>query len=158
MLKHTPISTFFLLALVMRKNPSEDCAFHFFLSSCCILWLCAQSLSRVQLFVTPQTIARQAPLSMGFSRQGNQSGLPFPHPGGLPIPGFEAASPVSSVSPALSSRFFTTEPPGKHVGQHKSACVLMLLKNQASVLPSLQCTSILSLPCMHEVYHKNGEK
>ena len=38
-------------------------------------------LSHVQLFVTPWTVARQAPLSMGFSRQGYWSGLPFPTPG-----------------------------------------------------------------------------
>ena len=55
--------------------------------------------------------------------------------GGLPIPGFEPASPVSSASPALAGGFFTTEPPGKCTGQHKSARILMLLKNQASVLP-----------------------
>ena len=40
----------------------------------------AQTLSRVQLFVTPWTIACQAPLSMGFSRQEYWSGLPFPSP------------------------------------------------------------------------------
>ena len=39
-----------------------------------------QSLSHVQLFVTPWTVARQAPLSMGFSRQGYWSQLPFPSP------------------------------------------------------------------------------
>ena len=38
-------------------------------------------LSRVQLFETPWTVARQAPLSMGFSRQEYWSGLPFPSPG-----------------------------------------------------------------------------
>ena len=38
-------------------------------------------LSRVRLFATPWTVARQAPLSKGFSRQGNWSGLPFPPPG-----------------------------------------------------------------------------
>ena len=40
-------------------------------------------LSRVQLFVTPWTVAYQAPLSMGFSRQEYWSGLPFPSPGGI---------------------------------------------------------------------------
>ena len=38
-------------------------------------------LSRVRLFATPRTIALQAPLSMGFSRQEYWSGLPFPSPG-----------------------------------------------------------------------------
>ena len=47
----------------------------------------AQSLSRVQLFVTSWTVARQAPLSMGFSRQELWSGLPFPSPGVFPTQG-----------------------------------------------------------------------
>ena len=55
------------------------------------------------------TVAHQAPLSTGFSRQEYWSGLPFPPPGDLPDPGIEPASPVS---PALTGRFFTTEPPG----------------------------------------------
>ena len=61
-------------------------------------------------FVTPWTIACQAPLFMGFSRQEYWSGLPFPSPENLPNPGTE---PESLVSPALESGFFTTEPPGK---------------------------------------------
>ena len=48
------------------------------------------SVSRVQLFVTPWTVADQAPPSMGFSRQEYWSGLPFPSPGDLPDPGIEA--------------------------------------------------------------------
>ena len=64
----------------------------------------------VQLFATPWTVARQAPLSVGFSSQEYWSGLLFPPPGDLPDPGIE---PVSLVSPALAGRFFTTEPPGK---------------------------------------------
>ena len=67
--------------------------------------------SPVWLFVTPWTIGCQTPLSMGFSGQEYWSGLPFPTPpGDLPNPGIEPASPVS---PALTGRFFTTEPPGK---------------------------------------------
>ena len=42
---------------------------------------------------TPWTVARQAPLSMGFSRQRNGSGLPFPSPGDLPDPGIKPGSP-----------------------------------------------------------------
>ena len=53
-----------------------------------------KSLSRVQLFVTPWTVAYQAPLSMGFSRQGYWSGLPFPSPGDVPDPGVEPGYPV----------------------------------------------------------------
>ena len=46
--------------------------------------VCACMLSRVQLLVTSWTVACQAPLSMGFSRQQHWSGLPFPSPGDLP--------------------------------------------------------------------------
>ena len=46
-------------------------------------------LSRVRLFATPWTVAYQAPLSMGFSRQEYWSGLSFSSPGDLPNPGIE---------------------------------------------------------------------
>ena len=52
-----------------------------------------QSLSRVRLFVIPWTVAHQAPLSMGFFRQEQWSGLPFPSPGDLPDPGIEPDLP-----------------------------------------------------------------
>ena len=65
-----------------------------------------QSFSYVQLFVTPWTIAHQALLSMGLSRQEYWSGLPFPPPD----PGVEPASPAS---PALAGGFFNARPPGK---------------------------------------------
>ena len=58
-----------------------------------------KSLSRVQLFATPWTVARQAPLSMEFSRQEYWSGLPFPIPGDLPNPGIK---PTSLSSPVLA--------------------------------------------------------
>ena len=48
-----------------------------------------ESLSRVRLFVTPWTVAHQAPVSIGFSRQEYWSGWPFPSPGDLPDPGIE---------------------------------------------------------------------
>ena len=59
----------------------------------------------VQLFATLWTIAHQAPLSMGFSRQEYWNGLPCPPPGDLPDLGIE---PASLMSPALPGRFFTT--------------------------------------------------
>ena len=62
-------------------------------------------LSRVQLFSTPLTVACEAPLSMGFSRQEYWSGLPCPPPGDLPDPEIE---PVSLMSPVLAREFFTT--------------------------------------------------
>ena len=67
-------------------------------------------LSCVWLFATPWTVACHVPLSMRYSWQEYQSGLPFPSPGDLPDPGIEG---VSLTSPALAAGFFTTEPPGK---------------------------------------------
>ena len=52
-----------------------------------------KSLSRVQLFATPWTVAHQAPPSMGFSRQEHWSGLPFPSPGDLPTQGSNSGLP-----------------------------------------------------------------
>ena len=66
-----------------------------------------KSLSCVRLFVTPWTVAHQAPPSMGLSRQEYWSGLPFPSPGDLPDPGIEPSSP------ALQADILTSEPPGK---------------------------------------------
>ena len=48
-----------------------------------------KSLNRVRLFATPWTVAYQASLSMGFSRQEYWSGSPFPSPGDFPNPGIE---------------------------------------------------------------------
>ena len=61
--------------------------------------------SCVRFFATLQTVAHQAPVSMGFSRQEHWSGLPCPPPGGLPHPRMESAS---LTSPALVGRFFIT--------------------------------------------------
>ena len=59
---------------------------------------------------TPWTVALQAPLSMGFSRQEYWSELPFSPPGDLSHLGIQPDSPVD---PALADRFFTIEPYGK---------------------------------------------
>ena len=59
----------------------------------------------VRLCVTLRTIALQASLSMGFSRQAYWSGLPYPPPEDLPDSGIK---PVSLTSPALAAGFFTT--------------------------------------------------
>ena len=63
-----------------------------------ICYVCV--LSSVRLSVTPWSVARQAPLSIGFSRQEYWSGLPFPSPGDLPDPG------IKPPSPALTGGFF----------------------------------------------------
>ena len=59
-------------------------------------------LSRVRLFATPWTVAYQAPLSLGFSRQECWSELPFPSPGDLPNPGIEPRSPALQADALLS--------------------------------------------------------
>ena len=61
--------------------------------------------SCVQLFVTLWTLACQAPLSVGFSKQEYWSGLPFSLPGDLSNPGIKPASPTSSE---LAGGLFTT--------------------------------------------------
>ena len=70
-----------------------------------VCFIRAPSFSRVRLSVALWTAARQAPLSMRFSRQEYWSGLPFPSPGNLPNPGIKL---VSLASLALAGRFFTT--------------------------------------------------
>ena len=68
-----------------------------------------KSFSHVRLFATPWTVAYQAPRSMGFSRQGYQSGLPFSSLGDLPNPGIEPRSP------ALQTDALPSEPLNKVV-------------------------------------------
>ena len=68
------------------------------------------SIAQLRLFATPWTVARQAPLFVGFSRQDYWSGLPCPPPGDLPDPGIE------SRSPALQADSLPSEPPGKPAG------------------------------------------
>ena len=66
-----------------------------------------KSLSHVKLFATPRTVAYKAPLSMGFSRQGYWSGLPFPSLEDLPNLGMEPGSHT------LQADALPSEPPGK---------------------------------------------
>ena len=79
--------TISLVSCTSNKIPSA--------SPCMCMLTCFRP---VQLFLTPWTVACQAPLSMGFSRQEHWSGLPYPPPGDLPDPGME---PVSPAFPAL---------------------------------------------------------
>ena len=64
------------------------------------------SCSVVSDSAIPWTVALQAPLSMGFSRQEYRSRLPFPSPGGLPDPG------IKFTTPALQAEFLPAGPPG----------------------------------------------
>ena len=68
--------------------------------------------SCVQVFTTLWTVAHQAPLSMGSSREEYWSGLPCPPPGHLPDSGIKLSS---TVSPALKADSLPTEPPGKPI-------------------------------------------
>ena len=65
--------------------------------------VCLQSLSCIQLFAIPWTVARLVPLSRGFPRQEYWSGLPFPSPGPLPDPGIESESRALAVDSLLLS-------------------------------------------------------
>ena len=96
----------FLLGLSLVQN--IHCSLNSSIQSLCLFFCPVLSgFSGVQLFATPWTVAYQAPLSMGFSRQEYWSGLPFPSPGDLPDPGIEPRSPTLQADSLLS------EPPGK---------------------------------------------
>ena len=75
--------------------------------------------------VTPWTVARQAPLSVGFPREEYWNGLPFPFPGDLLDPG------IKTAFPALAGIFFTTEPPGKPV------CMYMFVQIYILYIPKI---------------------
>ena len=74
-----------------------------------VLCCCVQSLSCIQFFVAPWTVACQAPLSMDFSRQEYWSGLLFPSPEDLPDPG------IDPESPAFQADSLTSEPPSRPI-------------------------------------------
>ena len=78
-----------------------------FLENMVRVFVCDHLLSCVHLFVTPWTVACQAPLSMGFTRQDYWSGLPCPPPEDHPDPG------IKPVSPALAGAFLPLASPGK---------------------------------------------
>ena len=80
---------------------------------CVCVCVRAQSLSHVRFFVTPWTIARQAPLSMEFSRQKYWTGLSFPPLGDLPHPGTEP----------MSLAFQADSLPLSHWGNYIYVCV-----------------------------------
>ena len=102
-----------------------------------------------EFFVTPWTVALQAPLSMGFPRQDYWSGLPFHLLGDLPDPGIQ---PVSLMSPALAGGFFMLShqrspnldlalsffSQAKSQGLHGTLCFISL-KDHILVLCTAQC-------------------
>ena len=91
--------------------------------------LSAKSLQSCPILVTPCTVARQAPLSMGFFRQKYWSVLPFPPPGGLPNPG------IKLESPALAGRFFTIKPPGKPVVSNIKCLLIRIIIRMCTGCP-----------------------
>ena len=93
-----------MLISVSRHPVSSDATVH-------SVHVCVQAHSVMSdPYSIPQTVARQAPLSIEFSRQEYWNGLPYPTPGDLPDPGTE---PASLVCTALTGVFFTTGSPGK---------------------------------------------
>ena len=86
-------------SFIVNLKPNNLLKFFLLTLLTCLL----SCFSHVRLFATPWTESLQAPLSMGFSRQGHWSGLPFPYAGDLPDPGTE---PASLASPALAGSFF----------------------------------------------------
>ena len=100
----------------------------------------------VWFFVITWTVARQAPLSMGFPRQEYWSGLPFPSPEVLPNLGMETAS---LVSPTLICRLFTTgttwEVPKRYSVQFSSVAQSCL-----TLCDPMNC-STLGLPVHHQL-------
>ena len=108
------LSPAFVICRLFNDGHSNRCEVIYIVVLICIslivrltIFSCAYSLSHVRFFATPWTVACQAPLSMGFSRQGYWSGLPFPSPSDLPNPGIEPGSPALQADSLLS------EPPGK---------------------------------------------
>ena len=92
------------------------------------------SFSHFQLFATPWTVAHQAALSVGFSRQEYWSGLPFPSPGDLPDPRIEPGSPALQAGSLLS------EPPGKPILQNSTL--------KSTVIPAMSLLLLCLLPDM----------
>ena len=109
-----------------------------------------KSLSRVQLFATPWTVAHQAPQFMECSRQEYWSGLPFPSPGHLPNPGIEPGSP------ALQADTLRSEPPGCSLWGCKKSGMTECLNNNGSKSPTYEPSScrlskdanMYASPCM----------
>jgi len=81
---------FFLTAEPLKQQFKRRNFFLCYVEKICMCIISLRySLSHMQVFATPWTVAHQAPLSMGFSRQEYWSGLPFPSPGDLPDPGIK---------------------------------------------------------------------
>ena len=106
-----------------------------------------KSLSHVGFFATPWTIPYKAPPTMGFSRQECWSGLLFPSPEDLPLPGIEPRSP------ALQADALPSEPPiKKGVGrfeilriQRINSCLLIFAQSQSWYITLIEHNLVIGL-------------
>ena len=96
--------------------------------------------SRGQLFVTPWTAAHQAPLSMGFSRQGYWSGLPCPPPGDLLDPGVKSTSLTSAALASVSLPLTSPD--------SQACCLMAVLLFKARLYFSAAAESLQSCPTL----------
>ena len=115
-----------------NKPPSNSVLLHI-LAGFSVLCVCAQSLPTL----TPWTVARQAPLSMGFPRQKCRSGLPFPTPGDLPT---QQANPHLLFSPALAGSFYTTGA----IWEALSVLYFCTKENRSTINAQCQLISVVS--------------
>ena len=99
--------------------------------------------SCVRFFANPWTIAHQAPLSMGFSRQEYYSGLPCPPPGDLADPGIEPASPVT---PALQADSLLLS--------HRGSSKYVLLSERSQYEKPIYCM----IPDLYDILKRQNEK
>ena len=111
-------------------GPSSQAGWEVFRGSAFLSLLEVKSLSHVWLFVSPWTVACQAPPSMGFSRQEYWVGLPFPSGGDLSHPEIEPSSP------ALEADSLPSEPPISHP----------LLRGSHGDNTTLSCSQIMCFP------------
>ena len=111
-----------------------------------------QSLRCVQFFVTPWTVARQAPLSMEFSRQEYWSGLPCPSLGDLPHPG------IKPGSPALQADSLPSEPPRKPVIYNGRKLISSGEKVTLYIFYQLYNHSFTKHECSQEQYQFENQK
>ena len=111
--------------------------------------------------VTPRAVARQAPLSMGFSRQEYWSGLPCPPPGDLPNPGIKPTSFTSLMSPALAGEFFsasvTWEARGTVRIRFKTCVYQKICKDIDKELPVLSSASLTQFHSPRRQRESEGE-
>ena len=111
--------------------------------------MCIKSLHSCPTLAIPWTVARQAPLSMEFSRQEYWSGLPFPSPGDLPNPRIK---PTSLKSPALTGVFFTTSTPWEspHIEYYTVLYKYLYMWSPIQMLQSMKNSRQISACTMNE--------